>query len=52
MKNVFNGKGTTIATFSEPGEYILRVIANDSSGPDGGDFVCCWTNAEVKVKVN
>ena len=51
IKNVFNGKGTTIATFSEPGEYVLRVVANDSSGPDGGDFVCCWTNAEVKVKV-
>lgn len=51
VKNVFNGKGTTIATFSKPGEYILRVVANDSSGPDGGDFVCCWTNVEVKVKV-
>jgi hypothetical protein len=52
IKNVFNGKGTTVATFSEPGEYILRVVANDSSGPGGGDFVCCWTNGEVKVKVN
>lgn len=51
IKNVFNGKGTAIATFSEPGEYILRVVANDSSGPDGGDFVCCWTSVEVKVKV-
>jgi hypothetical protein len=51
IKNAFNGKGTTIATFSEPGEYTLRVVANDSSGPDGGDFLCCWTNAEVKVTV-
>jgi hypothetical protein len=51
IKSAFNGKGTTNATFKEPGEYILRVVANDSSGPDGGDFVCCWTNAEVKVKV-
>jgi hypothetical protein len=51
VKNVFNGKATTIVTFSEPGEYMLRVVANDSSGPDGGDFVCCWTNAEVRVKV-
>jgi hypothetical protein len=51
VKNVFNGKGTAIATFSEPGEYMLRVVANDSSGPEGGDFVCCWTNAEVIVKV-
>jgi hypothetical protein len=51
IKNVFNGKGTTIVTFSEPGEYVLRVVANDSSGPEGGDFVCCWTNAEVIVTV-
>jgi hypothetical protein len=51
IKNVFNGKGTTIVTFGEPGEYMLRVVANDSSGPDGGDFVCCWTNAEIRVKV-
>jgi hypothetical protein len=52
VKNAFNGKGTAIATFSEPGEYVLRVLANDSSGPDGGDFVCCWTNAEVIVTVH
>ncbi len=51
IKNVFTGQATTIVTFSEPGEYILRVVANDSSGPDGGDFMCCWTNAEVRVKV-
>jgi hypothetical protein len=51
IKGAFNGKGTTTATFSEPGEYILRVVANDSSGPGGGDFICCWTNGEVKVKV-
>jgi len=52
IKNAFNGKGTAVATFSEPGDYILRVVANDSSGPGGGDFVCCWTNGEVKVKVH
>jgi len=51
VKNVFNGKGTTLATFSEPGDYVLRVVANDSSGLEGGDFMCCWTNAEVKVVV-
>jgi hypothetical protein len=51
IKNVFNGMGATTAIFSEPGEYVLRLIANDSSGPAGGDFVCCWTNAEVKVLV-
>jgi hypothetical protein len=51
IPNVFNGKGSTSVTFSQPGEYVLRVIANDSSGPEGGDFVCCWTNGEVKVTV-
>lgn len=51
IKNTFNGKGATTATFSQPGDYILRVVANDSSGPGGGDFMCCWTNGEVKVKV-
>ena len=51
IKNVFNGKGATLATFSEPGDYVLRVVAHDSSGIEGGDFMCCWTNAEVKVTV-
>lgn len=48
---VFHGKATTTATFSQPGEYILNVTANDSSGPGGGGFQCCWTNAQVKVTV-
>jgi len=51
VKQAFNGRATTTATFSQPGDYILRVIANDSSGSDGGDFMCCWTNGEVKVTV-
>lgn len=50
-KDVFNGKATTTATFSEPGEYILLAVANDSSGEGGGGFLCCWTNGEVKVSV-
>ncbi|MBI1874325.1 MAG: hypothetical protein HYZ58_15800 [Acidobacteria bacterium] len=45
------GKATTTATFSAPGEYILRVQANDSTGEGGGGFQCCWTNAHVKVTV-
>lgn len=48
----FNGKASTTATFSQPGDYTLRVLANDSSGPDGDDFLCCWTNAEIKVNVH
>ncbi len=46
-----NGRATTTATFSAPGEYILRAQANDVSGDGGGGFQCCWTNAHVKVIV-
>jgi hypothetical protein len=45
------GKASTTATFSEPGEYILRLQANDQSGEGGSGFQCCWTNAHVKVIV-
>lgn len=48
---VFTGKATTTATFSEPGEYILRIVANDWSGDGGRGFQCCWSNAQVKVSV-
>jgi hypothetical protein len=47
----FSGKAATTATFSEPGEYILRVVANDWSGDGGFGFQCCWTNGQVKVSV-
>jgi hypothetical protein len=46
-----DGKTTTTATFSVPGDYILRAQANDTSGDGGGGFQCCWTNAHVKVSV-
>jgi hypothetical protein len=42
---------TTKATFSLPGEYLLRVQGNDESGEGGGGFQCCWTNTYVKVTV-
>jgi hypothetical protein len=45
------GKVTTNATFTAPGEYILRMQANDSTGEGGGGFQCCWTNTHVKVTV-
>jgi hypothetical protein len=45
------GKTATTATFTAPGDYILRVQANDVSGEGGGGFQCCWTNAHVKVTV-
>ncbi|MGE3889361.1 MAG: hypothetical protein AB7H81_23255 [Vicinamibacterales bacterium] len=39
------------ATFELPGDYLLRVQANDESGEGGGGFQCCWTNTYVKVTV-
>ena len=51
-KAVFTGKATTTVTFSEPGEYILEVVANDATGEGGGGFMCCWTNGLVKVTVS
>ena len=47
----FQGKAATTATFSEPGEYVLRAQANDWSGDGGRGFQCCWSNAQVKVTV-
>ena len=46
------GKATTTATFSQAGEYVLRVRANDASGvASAGHAQCCWTNGFVKVTV-
>jgi len=47
----FSGKAVTKATFSQPGEYILRMVANDWTGDGGRGFQCCWSNAQVKVSV-
>jgi hypothetical protein len=47
-----DGRGSATGSFSAPGEYILRVQVNDSTGEGGGGFQCCWTNAHVKVTVN
>ena len=41
----------TKATFSLPGEYLVRVQGNDDSGEGGAGFQCCWTNTYVKVSV-
>lgn len=46
------GQATTSASFSEAGEYVLRVRANDASGiANAGHAQCCWTNGFVKVTV-
>ena len=46
-----DGRFSTTATFSAPGDYIVRVQANDRSGEGGGGFQCCWTNVHVKVTI-
>jgi hypothetical protein len=50
-RGVFKGKSNTTATFSEPGEYVLQVVANDWSGEGGRGFQCCWSTAQVRVSV-
>ena len=42
---------TTTATFSEPGDYLIRLQANDVSRDGGGGSQCCWTNVHVAVTV-
>ncbi len=55
------GEAKTMATFSEPGDYVLRVLATDASAiaSDGslnvahaGYAQCCWTNGFVAVSVS
>ena len=41
----------TTATFSAPGEYVVRAQVNDASGDGGKGEQCCWTTAHVKVIV-
>jgi hypothetical protein len=43
---------TTKATFSAPGNYVLRVQAIDNPSENGSyQFHCCWTNGYVNVTV-
>ena len=42
-------KATTTATFSAPGEYVLRLLAADTGGSGSQ---CCWTNGFVNVSVS
>jgi hypothetical protein len=46
-----DGKATAVATFAAPGDYILRLQANDTTGEGGGGFQCCWSNVHVGVTV-
>lgn len=45
------GLATTTATFSAPGDYVLRVRANDGSVASAGHSQCCWSNGFVRVQV-
>jgi hypothetical protein len=47
----YNGRATANVKFSEAGDYMIHVTANDYSGDGGGGFGCCWTTALVKVAV-
>ena len=48
------GQGTArvIATFSVPGQYLMRARVDNFSATDSGDGdQCCWTNGYVRVNV-
>jgi len=46
------GYATTEVTFTEPGEYVLRVRAGTFDAIDSSPGAqCCWTNGFVKVRV-
>jgi hypothetical protein len=45
---IAQGKAVTTASFSEPGEYMLRALASDGSAFTGQ---CCWTNGYLRVQV-
>ena len=46
------GMATTTATFEQPGEYVIRVSADNFGRVDSSaGNQCCWTNGYVKVTV-
>ena len=46
------GEATTQVTFSEPGEYMVRVRADNFEAEDSAfDDQCCWSNAYFPVTV-
>jgi hypothetical protein len=47
-----NSWWSTNATFSEPGEYMVRIRADNWTARDSsGGNQCCWSNAYVRVVV-
>ncbi|MDT8427754.1 MAG: hypothetical protein RQ757_03195 [Pseudomonadales bacterium] len=50
---VESGKASTQATFTQPGDYLLRVEVNEFTGMQtAGHSQCCWTNGFVRVEVS
>ena len=46
------GMATTTATFEQPGEYVIRVRADNFGRIDSSaGNQCCWTNGYVKITV-
>jgi hypothetical protein len=46
------GMATTSATFTQPGEYVIRVRADNFGRVDTSPGnQCCWTNGYIKVTV-
>ncbi len=44
------GMGTTMVTFSEPGDYVLLVQSIETLR-NSFEYHCCWTNGYVEVTV-
>ena len=43
---------TTTATFKQPGDYVIRVRADNFGAVDTSPAdQCCWTNGYIKVTV-
>jgi hypothetical protein len=46
------GTARVLATFSAPGDYVVRAEANNWNAPDSQSVdQCCWSNAYVRVRV-
>jgi hypothetical protein len=54
---VTNGKATTTATFTQPGAYLVQVLADDGSvvqtsqGQHVPGFACCWTVEHLPITI-
>jgi hypothetical protein len=47
-----SGTANMIATFREPGEYLLRIQVNNWAAPDSSEAdQCCWTNIYQRINV-